>query len=96
MAQDMPIVDIIDIGAVHGIEILRECVGEPLSGFSVLLIVVLPRLQAFESQKFPRWRCSLVGHKVRVRGEKQKHVRPGHRALVVPDESDARDEEYEA
>lgn len=42
VTQGVPMVDIIDIRAELGVEILRDCSGKQLAGFVVLLTSFLP------------------------------------------------------
>ncbi len=74
-------VNIIDICTILDVEILRQCVGKPLPGFGVLLIVVLPAFQPFQSPKFPCWGCVPVESEVWVGGEKLECVRLELRAV---------------
>ena len=74
----MPMVDIIQVGTISSIEILRQRVCKPLAGLGVLLIAVLPVIQPFQSQKFSCRRCVLIEREVRVRREELKYARLGH------------------
>ena len=88
----MPVVDIINIRAVLGIEILREHIGKPLAGFDVRLVTISPMIQPFQSQKLSCRRCVLVEREIWVRREEPRHMRlVGHRAVALPNETMVRE-----
>ena len=64
VAQGVPMVDIIDIRAELGVEILRDCSGKQLAGFVVLLTSFLPLVLLLQSQKFLCRGCVLIEREV--------------------------------
>ena len=81
-AEGVPMVDIIDIRAELGVEILHDCIGKSLAGFDVLLTSFLPLILPLQSVKFLCRGCVLIEREVRIRREKLDDVRVGHWVLV--------------